>query len=182
MVLPGHIAGGYLATTLLLTLSHGTLTPDDMRAVLILGTLSGELPDIDLVFFYITQRFSTTHSKNNHRDYITHLPIVWLGISSLIMLGGYASGSAFLEYSGAALLCGSWSHFILDSIEFGIMWLWPYSRQRHALMHSIDPGITRYKNGTPFYYWEFVTRHYFKRTTFFVELIISIVALLVYMR
>src|SRR5437868_1384261 len=124
MVLPGHLAGGYLAARALLSLSHAAFTPGQMLALYIIGTLAGDGPDIDLIWYSFKHRVLRSTENDSHRDYLTHAPIVWLAISLLIVLAGSLVSSSFVEFIGWIILCGSWTHLIFDSIEYGVMWLW----------------------------------------------------------
>ena len=72
MVLPGHLAGGYLASRAVLFLTHATFTPVQTATLLVIGTLAGEAPDIDFIFFYFNQRSKTSKKVAEHRDYFTH--------------------------------------------------------------------------------------------------------------
>jgi len=129
MVLPGHIAGGYLAAEAILLLAHPALPASQLTALLIIGTLAGEAPDIDLIWFYLEHRFNKTVNVEGHRDYVTHAPLVWVIISLIIAVIGMAAHSVFTEYIGWMILAGSMSHFILDSIEYGVTWLWPLTNK-----------------------------------------------------
>ena len=177
MVLPGHLAGGYLATDALLIATHPSFSPEQIITLLIIGTLFGEGPDIDVVLFYLKQRFGKAHTIQSHREYPTHAPILWLLASLIIVLIGYIAHSLFTSYVGWVILCGSWSHFILDSIEFGIAWLWPVLNRRFYLRDIVEPDISTHTKGTPAYYWQFVSKHYFKRVTFYAEIVVTICAL-----
>lgn len=176
MVLPGHLAGGYIATTALLALGHPALSPGELDALLAVGTLAGEGPDVDLFLFYFNQRSATAKKRADHREYPTHIPLVWL-IGCLALSGiGSAFGSAFVVWLGLVILVGSWSHLILDSIESGIPWLWPLSKKRLCLKRAVEPQIDR-PVGTLGYYSEFVFKHYFKNVTFYAEILIVVLAL-----
>jgi hypothetical protein len=54
MVLPGHLAGGYIATTIVLSLLPASIqfSTGQLTTLYIVGILSGEIPDIDLLLFY----------------------------------------------------------------------------------------------------------------------------------
>lgn len=181
MVLPGHLAGGYIFTKALLAWTHAAFSSSQATALLIIGTLAGELPDIDLLHFYFANR-SEFSTENNHRHYITHAPIFWLIISLVVALIGLVFQSAFIEYLGWIILGGSWSHLILDSIEDGIMWLWPLSHKKFALrtMPDFDPQEYRgtHRIGTIPFYWEYIVNTYIRtRITFYVEVLLTAAAI-----
>jgi hypothetical protein len=181
MVLPGHIAGGYLFTRAFLALTHATFSASQTTALLIIGTLAGELPDIDLLRFYLANRsgFSIDH---NHRLYATHAPLFWLIVSLIVVALGYIVSSPFVIYLGWIILSGSWGHLILDSIEDGVMWLWPFSRQRFALRNVPDFDAAKYagkyRPGTFAFYWDYIWTVYIgRRVTFYVEIFITLAAI-----
>lgn len=178
MVLPGHLAGGYLATKILLSLTAGTISPDQTTALLIIGTLAGEAPDGDLLRFYLVHKLKLGNDQS-HRDYFSHSPLVWLVISLLIVVSGSMTGSNFFQLIGWTVLAGSWSHFLLDSIEYGIRWLWPFSQKRFAIHHRPEEERSTEGAGTVSYYWRFIKNEYVKRISFYCEVVIVVVAIVV---
>lgn len=122
MLPPGHLAGGYLATIAVLR-SFGV--PLEGNAGLVaFGLFCSIAPDFDFVFAFVKTRSLTIDPvRANHRKYYTHRPLVWLALAVPIML----NGGDQLRIWAALLLVGSWTHFLLDSIQYGVMWLWPFS-------------------------------------------------------
>ncbi|MEA2715668.1 MAG: hypothetical protein QOG91_696 [Candidatus Parcubacteria bacterium] len=166
-----------MATYALLALSHAAFTPLQTAILFAVGTLAGEAPDLDLIRFSLEQRSDKKAGKTvSHRDYFTHAPLFWLAASLTVVIVGLISGFIFTQFVGWTILCGSISHFILDSIEFGIAWLWPFSKKRiflremtHAEMHE-RPGTLRH-------YWEFFSEVYVRNLTFYAEILITLPAL-----
>jgi hypothetical protein len=191
MVLPGHLAGGYLASLALLSALHPALSPEQIQALLVVGTLAGELPDIDLLFFNIAHRnhhkahnSQTEHADKkdptqNHRDYITHMPSFWLSLCVFVALAGKIGGSIFIEYTGIALLAGTWSHLILDSIEYGILWLAPWSKKNYALSKKSVASEVVHRPGSLMQHFHFIITTYWKSYTIWLEFVISFLALIV---
>jgi hypothetical protein len=240
MVLPGHIAGGYLATYALLAVAHSvapaslaTFSQNEILAFYIIGMIAGELPDIDLFWFYLENRRSLSfprrressvepqsnvsgitldsrspevatpvdglrgNDKRNHREHITHLPLFWLCVSVVICLIGLVFNSAFIYFASFVILAGILSHFIFDSIEHGICWLWPFSKKRYCLLsmsglpirssneakESIDEvprgSTSRDQIGGLTYYWKYILSTYIKSPTFIAEVVVTAVALIV---
>jgi membrane-bound metal-dependent hydrolase YbcI (DUF457 family) len=68
-------------------------------------------------------------SKNNHREFITHVPLFWFIISLIIFSLGFLLDSKFIEVIALLLLAGTFSHFVFDSIEYGIRWVEPFSKK-----------------------------------------------------
>ncbi len=191
MVLPGHLAGGYLTATALLTIFHPDFSATQINTLLIIGTLAGELPDIDLFFFNIKHRKDGNEQKNienaeSHRDYITHIPFFWLTISAAISLVGFVSGGifgftfmsqTFIEWLGLIIFSGTLSHFVLDSIEYGIRWFAPWSNKRFAIQREVHEKPTDDRPGSIKQYFHFLIRTYWKMKTFWLEIIVTITAL-----
>ena len=185
MVLPGHLSGGYLAARAVLFLTHASFSPTQAATLLVIGTLAGEAPDIDLLFFYFNQRSKASKKVAEHRGYFTHTPLVWLVLSLAIVTTGRIFDSSFVQSIGWMILAGTFCHFILDSLEHGIRWLWPFSNKRRALLNT-DPDIeyarierdnAAVSKGTFKSYWRFVTGPYLKSWTVWLEILITLAAL-----
>jgi membrane-bound metal-dependent hydrolase YbcI (DUF457 family) len=181
MVLPGHLAGGYLTATALLAVFHPDLSMAQTNALLVIGTLAGELPDIDLFFFNIRHRRDRNEPRHiqdtdNHRNYITHVPFFWFIVSATISFVGFIS-STFIEWIGFILLAGTLSHFILDSVEYGIRWFAPWSNKRFAIQLQVPEKTTDDRPGSIKQYFHFLIHTYWKMKTFWLEIIVTIVAI-----
>jgi uncharacterized membrane protein len=183
MVLPGHLSGGYLATTALLSLAPWSTSTNELTALYIIGTIAGEIPDIDLFSFYFEKKKNKNSSHSNHREYLTHIPLFWITISLLISLFGLIISSSFIIALGFVFLVGTLSHFILDSIDFGITWLAPMSSRRFYLfpMKLIKEDPKHVATGGILYYWNYLKGAYLKQVTFYAEILITIVALFVFL-
>ncbi len=187
MVLPGHLAGGYLAAWAALSFAPaGTFSSNQTAWLLTLGVLASEGPDLDLLLYYFSEKrfFRQSQSaatkpsrrRHSHREYITHAPLFWVLVSVLVSLTGVVINSPFVVWSGIMILVGSWSHLLLDSIEDGVLWFWPWRKKRKALFYP--PETTWHGARGGFKYYAYILRHvYPKRLTFYLELIITLVAL-----
>ncbi len=182
MVLPGHLAGGYLATIALLTVFPSDLTINQINTLLIIGTLAGEFPDIDLLFFNLKYRHNTANRNDSHRNYITHIPFFWLVSSLIVVIIGIIFNSTFTKYLGWVILAGTWSHFILDSIEYGIRWFAPISNKRFAIKLEVPEKPTSDRPGSLKQYFHFLVQTYWKMSTFWLEIIVTIVAICILAR
>lgn len=156
------------------------------NALLILGTLAGELPDIDLIYFYFARKHPKPGTTENHRDYITHTPLFWLLASAIIFAGGFIFGTIsnssavkFIEFAALFILAGTWCHLIFDSIEYGVRWLYPFSRRYYCLKKSAPEKRVEGRLGTARHYWDYINKVYLKTVTFWVE--IAMTALGVYL-
>ena len=142
MVLPGHVSGGYLVTRAILYLAPvaTSFSSTQTIALYIIGIIASEGPDFDLIAFFFEQKSKKEHKKESHRTYLSHVPLVWL-IGLIIVLIGYIAGSPFISLIGWVILGGSWSHLILDSVEYGIRWLWPISNKFYCIHHVPEKEI-----------------------------------------
>lgn len=178
MVLPGHLSAGFLTTTSALSLLSPDLSTNQLTSLYIIGTLAGDFPDIDIFVFNILQKIAPRNDRD-HRDFFTHAPIVWLVVSILIFLLGYLFNSLYTEILALIVFLGSWSHLVLDSIEYGVMWFWPISRQRHALSKNPPKIETTAPPGSAGVYIDFIKNVYFKTWTFWAEAGVTLIAVMV---
>jgi hypothetical protein len=183
MVLPGHLSAGYLITRGVLAQTGALFSPTQIVILYVIGILAGDLPDTDLIWFnwvhFWRKKWNPDYQKdtlNSHRDYASHAPLLWLAITGLIMVCGYFTSSPFTEYTGLLIFLGTWSHFGLDSIEHGIMWLWPFSHKRFA-MHKTIEGKSDFNHGVVSYYWTWISKEYFKDWTAYAEVALTVFAL-----
>ncbi len=176
MLPSGHFAAGYLASTALIKIADTNLNSGQMNLIVLLGTFSAIAPDIDLIYYFIRKKQNKLKKNENHRFYPTHAPILWFVISLGIYLIG---GNEFYRMVGLSVFIGSFSHFLLDSIEFGVPWLWPISKKLIAFRKMPDPsskdqGIIRSQ-------FEFITKTYPKMLTSFIEVLIIASALIIFL-
>ncbi len=177
MVLPGHLAAGYLATRALLAIFHPGFSSTEIDALLIIGTLAGELPDIDLAKLYFDHKLKRPNRTNDHRVYITHAPLFWLIISITVALVGFLVSSIFVEWIGWLIWAGSWTHLAIDSIEYGVMWAWPFSKKLFALKKEVPVETIDARPGSPKYHFKYIKEVYLKTVSFWAEIIITLAAL-----
>ncbi len=176
MVLPGHLAGGFLSAKAVLFLAGAIFTPFETAVILIIGIISGEGPDMDVLKFYFDRNKTDGSRPNGHRDYITHAPIVWILFSAVVYLLGIIFSNNFIAIIGLTILIGSMSHFIFDSIEYRIRWLWPFSNRTFSLKPKPEPAIDLPPGTLPFY-WTFIRKYYIKTWTFYLEIIVFSLAI-----
>jgi len=177
MLLPGHLAGGYLATLALVKLTNSGLDQSQINHLLILGAIAGAIPDWDhIVSFIQTKAIQLPKDeRHSHRNLFTHTPLFWLFISVVVYL--LTQNLAFGSYFALTVLVGSWSHFFLDTFVHGIQWLWPFSRKKYAFL---DQGVRPDYEEPRFwaYWWKFL-KWYTRFLCFYLEVLITIVALIV---
>jgi membrane-bound metal-dependent hydrolase YbcI (DUF457 family) len=178
MLPPGHIAAGYLTSYLFLEIVYPPLNSLAIKELLLLGAFFGVLPDLDFFYsFFQNQSLRVGEGKNNHRYFYTHAPIFWLTVGLLIY---FLSDSLFFRCLGLLLWLCSWSHFLFDSFDYGIRWLWPWSNKFYAIQNKqVEFQVS---GGNFFHYWVNFIWLYAKnsRITFVLELLMIIGATIVY--
>jgi len=178
MLPPGHIAAGFLTAKALLKVLHPQLSTVRQNQLLLWGMFFGFAPDLDYFYVFFREHAFTVKDmgRNNHRRFITHAPLLWL-IAGLLIY--FFSADVYYKFIGLLLWLGSWSHFMLDSIEDGVMWLWPISLKRYALKF---PSIIKVDNNNFFgYWWKFIGQYIKSRVTFYFEVLIIITAAAVFL-
>ena len=176
MLPPGHIAAGYLVGRAVLHLGHPDLSIEQERPLLMLGCFFAFAPDFDFFYVFFKEKgFIIKKGDINHRKLISHAPVLWL-IAGLIIYG--LSDDVFWQYFGLLLWLCSWSHFLMDSIQHGVMWLWPFTNRSFALK---DPDIKDpHFPATGFLsFWFLFVKHYAERIrwTFYAEVTLIIISL-----
>ncbi len=173
MLPPGHIVAGFLVAKGLLAITDPALTTTQTHALLWAGAFFGFVPDLDMFYaFFKAKGFTLPGTKVNHRSYLTHRPMVWLALGIAVSL---LSTDPFWQLFGLLIWLGSWSHFILDSLQVGVMWLWPLDNKFYALK---NPGEMQNNDRRGFFsYWiRHLTYFYPKEftSTFVLEIVILI--------
>jgi hypothetical protein len=188
MVLPGHLAGGYLATTIVLSAIPNTFTQNELFILYLIGILSGDFPDLDLVFFYLSKKIFGS-KKENHRDFITHLPLFWMMLCAFSFALGYVNNSNFLMTLSTIILAGTFSHFLFDSIDYGIQWLKPFTKKRFCIFtlsnlnqFEIEQKNINVQNGTIMFYWNYLWTMYVKQPSFYAEIFVTLIAIIVFLK
>ena len=182
MLPTGHIAAGYLITREFLVLTHPALSTLQQQHLIWWGMFFGFAPDLDTFTVFAKVKRFTGITDINHRKFFSHAPILWLIFGFGIFFVGWLGHSLFWEYAGIIAWLASWSHFALDSIQSGVMWLWPWRKKQVALK---DAGLTSNLPAKPFIpYWLSFLKFYMTEGTlsFSIEIILIVVALVIYLR
>ncbi len=176
MLPPGHIAAGYLTAEALLKISHFNLSLPEQTKLIWWGTFFSFAPDLDTFVVFILSK-SWWKQKLNHRKLYSHIPILWFFAGFLLFC---FSSTNYGRCLGLLLWLCSWSHFLLDSIELGVMWLWPFNLELWALK---DRGVEIPIEGKGFLeYWINFLKFYFRSWTFYCEILIILTALIIYFK
>lgn len=174
MLPPGHVAAGYLTALLAVKVFKPEISSDQLNCVYWWGMFWAFSPDLDA--FWAFFRSKSLKLGPEHRQFYSHRPLIWMFVGILLYL--FVENS-FWKFNIILLIFGSLSHFILDSIEYGVPWLWPINSKLFAL---INPGKTRFVNKEKSFigYWLSFVKYYTTRPTFYLEIIIIILALVVF--
>lgn len=179
MLPPGHIAAGFLTAQALLKIAQPNLTVGEHNHLLLWGMFFGFAPDLDMFYAFFKEKAFIIKDlkKRDHRKFASHAPVLWL-LAGLAIY--FLAVSTYLKFIGLMLWLGSWTHFLLDSVEYGIMWLWPISRKVYALK---DPELVLSITETQFIpYWLQSVRQYAKFYSFYLEVFIILSALIIYLK
>ena len=115
----GHLPGAYLV--------FRATVPDIDKLAFIAAMIGAVAPDLDMLWFYLVD--SRAH---HHHAYLTHRPVLWLGIvlAGLLLRLRLPRAGVVLAFFGA----GGMVHMMLDSIVGEIAWAWPASEATHPLV------------------------------------------------
>jgi hypothetical protein len=178
MLPPGHVAAGYLTAWGLLKILKPELSPIEYQQLLLWGAFIGFSPDLDVFYAFLKQRsWLVAHPTTPvHRNYFSHAPVVWAAAGLAVY---FLAESEFYKIFGLIVWLSSWSHFALDTLEFGIAWLWPISRRLFAFWGANERSGIEEKNF--FRHTILVLKAYTKKISFYLEVLIIITALIVYL-
>lgn len=130
--------------------------------ILIAGIIGAVAPDFDMIYFYLID-----HGQTHHHKYITHWPVLWISLLlafTLLFIVHRQSKQVFL----CLVFClGCILHIVLDSFVGDIWWLAPLADHPYS-MFTVP---ARFKP-----WWLNFIFHW----SFFVELLICIWALLIF--
>lgn len=180
MLPTGHIAGGYLTVHALIKVFKPELDNHQLNQLLLAGVFFGFAPDVDEFWFFLKNKswlVAPDGAEKHHRTYFTHAPLVWLITGLAIYVVG---PTEFLRWLGLVVWLAAWSHFVLDSFEYGVMWLWPVSHRLYAFKNAgRDPLVIKEKNFFKHslkFLWG-----YTKRISFYLEILIILAAISIYL-
>jgi len=165
MLPPGHIAAGFLTAKALLYFSHTGLSQPQQNQLLWWGAFFGFAPDLDTFYWFgKSKAFKIDPDQQNHRFFFTHAPVLWLIVGLAIYL---IAGSPFWKTFGLLVWLCSWVHFLLDSIQYGVMWLWPAKKKVYCLLpvieaEPVDGKIKEALKKNFFSYWITYIKEYSK--------------------
>ena len=173
----GHIAFGYLSTKLILIFAP-QFSNSEYNLLMLIGIIASLLPDLDFIPFFIKHRSIKLQKNKSHRKIYSHSPLLW---TSILIIAMFFTTSPLALFTCLVILVGSLSHFIADSIEYGIYWLWPFSSVKWRLRQARGSEPLDKENSILGYYTTFIKKVYIKNWTFYIELFIITIAILVFL-
>jgi len=183
MLPSGHIAAGYLTAFALLKLTRCNFNPHQVNQLIFLGMVLSFAPDLDMfVAFAKVKKFIIKENETDHRKYISHAPIVWLIAGLTVFL---ISANPFWKIFGLLVWFCSWGHFFLDSLQYGVMWLWPFSdrlfafKDREKKLTQSSAGRQNFFNYWFNFVWLYITKAKF---SFFIETGLVVAALFILLK
>jgi len=170
MIFPGHVSAGYLVAKVVLSM-HPEISVAEYNKLVLLGAFSGWLPDIDIFYYFFKARSVRFEEGTTHRSYITHTPFFWIAVAFLVLLFTRSEVSALI------MGLGSLSHIFFDSFGSGngVMWFWPFSKKKVLFFNYVDKNP---ETDNVFKYYFLLFKDYLNTTTFYLEITITVVALL----
>lgn len=123
----------------------------DLNINLALFSLLGVIIDFDIF-----------HSKYHRSESVTHFPLFWVAMTPL-----------FWVLSSPIYLLAVMSHFVLDSIDYGVNWLWPFRNKLYGLHWNSFEDIT----SVPFR--QIISSYAKNKRMIAMEILIAIIGLVV---
>lgn len=116
-MLTAHAPTGYIIAKLFHVLKPNNISSKKWA---IYGAISGLLPDLDMLWFYLVD-----NRQVHHHRYFTHLPIVWFSLLILSYILWKRQQNTYTTIS--LMFCiSACFHLLLDSIVGDIWWLMPF--------------------------------------------------------
>ncbi len=120
-----HSLVGAVAQRFVIDKVDKKFTEKEKRVLWIVGITASVLPDFDLVY-------SALNQMTNHRDFITHGIFIYLVISLLLYFLSLTKdkkefGREFFKTLALCFSIGIMTHFLMDFIVGGIVFLAPFS-------------------------------------------------------
>lgn len=94
------------------------------------GLIASIFPDFDLAYFFLID-----HRQHPHHEYITHMPLAWLGLAVLLWgILRIVNRPRLIPFIGV-VLANVLLHMVMDSIMAEIYWFYPFSDMAVNLLH-----------------------------------------------
>jgi membrane-bound metal-dependent hydrolase YbcI (DUF457 family) len=130
---PGHLAGSYLVTRLLL--KKLSPAPATRPLLLALGTAAGMLPDADTLVHLLRTGSLEFEEDFDHHRWTSHTFPVYLVPGAILYLYGHLSDKPRLKQVTLLVTAGAITHLLQDAIGSGtgLMWAWPLSKRMDGI-------------------------------------------------
>lgn len=175
MLWVGHLSLGYLFYKIILSVYPAEIISQyELNILLVVTLIASILPDLDFISFFTKNKSMKLQNYSSHRTQISHAPLIYLTVGVIFYL---VSQTIFFKIASILFIVGIMGHFIGDSIEYGIMWLWPLSKKQYSL-HKV-PKENIQSSGIVDYYWKFFWSIYVKNWTFWIELGVILTAIFI---
>ena len=116
----GHLPAGYIASKLLFNKFNKRAI--SYNSFIIYGLLGAVAPDFDMFYKYLAE-----DSQYDHHKYVTHFPIVWLGLLLISVVWLRLSNIHDKNPAYTFIFCfNGFIHMILDTFTGTVFWLAPY--------------------------------------------------------
>lgn len=181
MLPSGHFAAGYLTTKFAIAKLLAFYPQADQARFWWVGILASVLVDLDDFYAFIKIGRPIAATKEvDHRKFISHAPLLHLGIAAAVFGIATLLGSNDWRLYSILYLVGVWTHFIFDSFGYGIMWLWPFDSKLFSLFNA-NKRLDVPDNLPVIAYWVRFLKEYLRYPPFILELLVISAALFVYL-
>jgi hypothetical protein len=164
-----HGPAGYLLTHVLARTAYSDIVDPQRtdrlyQVLMVAGVVGAICPDFDFIYHIFIDSDRTSHHK-----YITHLPLFWMGLwGVLFAIGQWRKDRSFCAvvttFCASAVL-----HLAFDTLTGKVYWFAPISRAGLNIFKVADVNVWWVKNYV--YHW-----------TFLIEVAITTVAMVVFLR
>ncbi|MBI2410298.1 MAG: metal-dependent hydrolase [Candidatus Kerfeldbacteria bacterium] len=95
--------------------------------LLAIGWFGAIFPDVDLLYFYLH------NASGSHRDFITHTPILYLGVLVVGCLIAWLTKNTKLLFATFAFTLGTATHLLTDTVIGQIKIFYPFSYEFYGI-------------------------------------------------
>jgi len=164
-----HGPAGYLLTKIFTnTLFRNSISASHeshrYNLLILAGIIGGIMPDFDFVYHIFIDS-----DRTPHHSYITHMPIFWIFMMSLLIVTGKLLKKPFFTAVSITICSTALLHLICDTITGVVYWLYPFN------MHPFNVFSVSGK-----YIWW--VHNYMYHWTFLIEITIVTIAMAVFLR
>ena len=133
----GHMPAGFLVSESFRRTAWKQFSSKQKFWLTLVLVFFSAAPDLDLFYFYFV------NASLNHRSLPSHSPLPYIAVFLIMLTIAKVRKFSFIAWLGGAMLIGAvFGHLALDSINAGVMWLWPLSHHVYGLRGSIPEGIS----------------------------------------